>query len=158
MPVESSPSPRLNFAQAAPPIFRAMAAVEAAISGAGLEAKLLHLVKLRASQLNGCAYCIDMHWKDARAAGETETRLSLLPAWRESPFYTPRERAAFEWTETLTLVADTHASDEVYANVRAEFDEKQVTALTWAIAAINAWNRMNIAFRAAPGAYQPAAH
>ncbi len=158
MTAEKSAEPRLNVLNILPEAYRAMAAVERAVFAGGLEAKLLHLVKLRASQVNGCAYCIDMHWKDARATGESEMRLYMLDAWHESPFYTPRERAALEWAETLTRVAETHAPDDVYARVRAAFDDRELATLTWAIAAINAWNRMSIAFRAVPGAYQPAAH
>jgi AhpD family alkylhydroperoxidase len=134
-----------------------MLGLERSIHASGLEPALLHLLKLRASQINGCAYCIDMHWKDARAGGESEMRLYALDAWRESPFYNEREQAALEWTEALTLVAETHAPDETFARVRAQFDDKQLADLTWAIAAINAWNRVAIGFRATPGAYKPPA-
>src|SRR6185369_2629864 len=118
-----------------------------AVRASGLEPNLLHMVKLRASQINGCAYCIDMHWKDARAAGETEMRLYALNAWHESPFYTERERAALEWTDALTLVQQTHAPDAAYERARAQFNDRELADLTWAIAAINAWNRMGIGFR-----------
>ena len=122
----------------------------------GLEASLLELVKTRASQMNGCAYCIDMHTKDARAAGETEQRLYALSAWRETPFFTPRERAALAWTEAITNIQQGHAPDAVYEEVRREFDEAELVKLTLAIAQINTWNRIAIAFRAEPGIYQPA--
>ena len=112
-------------------------------------------MKLRASQINGCAYCIDMHSKDARAAGETEQRLYLLDAWREAPFYTDRERAAFAWTEAVTKVTEGHVPDAVFEEVREQFNDKELADLTMAIAAINAWNRMAISFRALPGGYQP---
>jgi AhpD family alkylhydroperoxidase len=121
-----------------------------------IDPKLFELVKIRASQLNGCAYCIDMHTKDARLAGETEQRLYALSAWRETPFYTNRERAALEWTETVTRVGDTHVPDDVYARVAALFDEDEMVALTFAVVVINAWNRLAISFRVPPGSYQPA--
>ncbi|HVW68937.1 MAG TPA: carboxymuconolactone decarboxylase family protein, partial [Steroidobacteraceae bacterium] len=119
---------------------------------------LLHLIKLRASQINGCAYCIDMHSKDARAAGESEQRLYALDAWRETPFYTERERAALEWTEAVTLVTEGHVPDAVYDAVRKHFQGDDLVNLTLAITTINAWNRLSIAFRAVPGTYQPGAH
>jgi AhpD family alkylhydroperoxidase len=115
----------------------------------------MHLVKMRASQINGCAYCLDMHSKDARADGDTEQRLYSLDAWRETPFFTDRERAALEWTEAVTLVATTHAPDEAYDAVRAQFSEEEIKTLTLAIAMINTWNRLNIAFRSVPGDYKP---
>jgi AhpD family alkylhydroperoxidase len=123
----------------------------------GLEPSLRELVKTRASQLNGCAYCIDMHTKDARAAGETEQRLYALDAWRETPFYTDRERAALEWTEAITLISEDHAPDDVFMHVRQFFSEEEMVNLTLAIASINSWNRLMIAFRAVPGTYQPKA-
>jgi AhpD family alkylhydroperoxidase len=126
------------------------------VDASGLEHALLELVKMRASQINGCAFCLDMHSKDARAAGETEQRLYLLDAWREAPFYSARERAALAWTEALTLVSETHAPDDVYAEARAQFSEKELAALTMAIVAINGWNRIAIGFRSEPGSYQPA--
>lgn len=113
------------------------------------------LVKTRASQINGCAYCIDMHTKDARAAGETEQRLYALDAWRETPFYTDRERAALEWTEAVTLIAEDHAPDDLFQRVRQHFSEEELVNLTLAIVAINGWNRLAIAFRAVPGSYEP---
>jgi AhpD family alkylhydroperoxidase len=121
----------------------------------GLEIGLLHLIKLRASQINGCAYCLDMHWKDLRAIGETEQRLYSLDAWVECPYYTERERAALAWTDAVTCVADTHVPDEVYEKVRKHFTEKELGDLTVAVATINAWNRLSIAGRTAPGTYQP---
>jgi AhpD family alkylhydroperoxidase len=121
-----------------------------------MDPKLSELVKLRASQLNGCAYCIDMHTKDARLAGETEQRLYALSAWRETPFFTPRERAALEYTEAVTRVGDTHVPDDVYGRVSALFDEDEMVALTFAVVVINAWNRLAVSFRVPPGSYQPA--
>ena len=120
-----------------------------------VEHGLLELVKMRASQINGCAYCLDMHSKDARAAGETEQRLYLLDAWREAPFYTERERAALEWTESLTLVRDGHVPDHVYAAAREHFSEAELVDLSLAVVAINGWNRLSIAFRAEVGSYRP---
>ncbi len=147
---------RLNYQDVLPKAVEAMAGLEDVVAESTLEPELLELVKMRASQLNGCAYCLDMHSKDARAAGETEQRLYLLDAWREAPFYSPRERAALAWAEALTLVAQTHAPDDVFQEARAQFSEKELTALTMAIVAINGWNRIAIGFRSQPGAYQPA--
>jgi AhpD family alkylhydroperoxidase len=147
---------RIAYTKFAQPAVKALLDIEKYLKGCGLEEGLLHLVKLRASQINGCAYCIDMHWKDARALGETEQRLYELNAWRETPFYSARERAALAWTEALTLVADTHVPDSIYEETRKEFDEKEIVDLTHAIAAINSWNRLAIAMRAVPGEYQPA--
>lgn len=124
----------------------------------GLEITLIELVKMRSSQINGCAYCIDMHSKDARAAGETEQRLYALNAWRETPFFSQRERAALEWAEAITLIAHGHAPDDVYARVRESFSEEEIVGLTFAIATINAWNRLAIALRSVPGSYQPPNH
>lgn len=121
----------------------------------GLEAPLLELVKMRASQINGCAYCLDMHSKDARAGGESEQRLYALDAWREAPFYSHRERAALAWTEAVTLVADTHVPDDVYEHASKCFDEQELTNLTLAIIAINGWNRLAISSRTVAGTYQP---
>ena len=125
------------------------------VNGSGLDHRLLELVKMRTSQLNGCAYCIDMHSKDARAAGETEQRLYLLDAWRETPLYTERERAALEWTEAVTRVADGHVPDEVYARARNHFSEEELLSLTIAVIATNSFNRLNIAFRPEVGDYRP---
>ena len=147
---------RLNYARALPKGVKALRDLEAAIAQSGLDSGLLHLVKMRASQINGCAYCLDMHSKDARAEGETEQRLYALSAWEEAPFYTQRERAALAWTDALTLIAQTHAPDDVYREVRAEFSDTELAALTAAIAAINAWNRLAIGFRAKAGTYQRA--
>ena len=150
--------PRINYAKAAPGVYDAMDALDRYLAACSLEESLLHLVRLRASQLNGCAYCIDMHWKDARAAGESEQRLYGLDAWREASYYTDRERAALEWTEALTNITDGHVPDAVYDAVRGHFSEKELVDLTWAVAAINAWNRVAIAFRSEAGLYKPAAH
>ena len=146
---------RMEYWKIAPGGFKAMSSLETYLNGCGLDSGLLHMVKLYASQINGCAYCIDMHWKDARAAGQSEQRLYGLNAWRESPYYTDRERAALEWTEALTRVTNGHVSDAVYETVRTHFSDKELTDLTWAIAAINAWNRVSIAFRSEAGAYKP---
>lgn len=134
--------------------YKALLGLESYLHSCGIEIKLLHLIKLRASQVNGCAYCIDMHWKDLRAIGETEQRMYGLDAWRESPYYTDRERAALAWTEAVTLVTQGHVADEVYERVRGEFTEKEMADLTMAVAAINAWNRLAIAARSVPGAYK----
>jgi AhpD family alkylhydroperoxidase len=146
--------PRLNVA-IAPKAYQVMAHAQNYIDNCGLEHSLLELVKTRASQINGCGYCIDMHTKDARARGETEQRLYLLNAWREAPFYSDRERAALEWTEAVTLIAETHAPDDVYERVRQHFTPEELVNLTLAITTINSWNRLSIAFRATPGTYQP---
>jgi AhpD family alkylhydroperoxidase len=140
--------PRMNYYQAAPETIKALVAVEEQIQASGLEKSLIELVKTRASQINGCAFCINMHTQDARKQGETEQRLYLLNAWHESPLYTDRERAALAWTEALTLIAETHAPDDVYEGVRAHFSESETVNLTMLIGAINAWNRLAIAFRA----------
>jgi AhpD family alkylhydroperoxidase len=149
--------PRIEGAKVAPGAYHAMLGLETYLHQSGLEIPLLHLIKLRASQLNGCAYCIDMHWKDLRAVGENEQRLYGLDAWRESPYYTDRERAALAWTEAVTLITDGHVSDEVYEEVRPHFSEKELADLTFAIATINAWNRLAISLRAEAGKYQPQA-
>ena len=130
--------------------------LEAYLAGCGIEPSLLHLIKFRVSQINGCAYCLDMHSKDLRAGGESEQRLYLLPAWRESPFYSDKERAALAWAESVTLVAQTQVPDEVYEQARAQFSEAELANLTLAVVTINAWNRLSIAFRVTPGTYQPA--
>lgn len=146
---------RMNYVKAAPEAFQAMLALSAAIGKSGIEHDLLELVKIRASQINGCAYCLDMHAKDARAAGETEQRIYALSAWRETPFFTERERAALAWTEAVTLVPG-GVSDALYEATREQFTEQETADLTWAIAAINAWNRVAVGFRSVPGAYRPA--
>ena len=140
--------PRLNPYQAAPDAMKAVAALETYVKGSGLEASLIELIKMRASQINGCAYCLDMHARDARAKGESEQRLYLLDAWRESPLYSDRERAALAWTEAVTLVSQTRVPDEVYEAVLSQFSEEELVKLTVAVAAINAWNRIAISFRA----------
>jgi AhpD family alkylhydroperoxidase len=122
-----------------------------------VEPRLFHLVEIRASQINGCAYCIDMHTKEARLAGETEQRIYALNAWRETPFFTERERAALEWTESVTRVADTHVPDEVFERAAAQFDEEELVALTFAVVVINSWNRLSVSFRPNVGSYQPKA-
>jgi AhpD family alkylhydroperoxidase len=146
---------RLEYAKYAHEPLRSFYAIERCLHDSGIDIKLLHMLKLRASQINGCAYCMDMHWKDARAAGETEQRLYGLNAWREWPFYTDRERAALEWTESVTLVSQTHVPDDVYERVRAQYSEKEIVDLTLAVGIINLWNRIAISFRAVPGLYQP---
>jgi len=147
---------RFNYAKAAPGAFKAMLGLVQYLDECGLERSLLTLLDLRASQINGCAYCLDMHWKDLRAGGETEQRLYSLDAWRESPFYTDRERAALEWTEALTLLTDGHVPDEIYERVRQHFNEKELSDLTLAVVTINGWNRLNVSARTVPGDYQPA--
>jgi AhpD family alkylhydroperoxidase len=142
--------PRMNYYQAAPDTLKALLALEAQIQASGLEQSLIELVKTRASQINGCAYCINIHTQDARKHGETEARLYLLNAWRESPGYSDRERAALAWTEAVTLISETHAPDDVYEAVRAQFSDADTVNLTMLIAAINAWNRIAISFRAVP--------
>jgi AhpD family alkylhydroperoxidase len=150
--------PRINFYQAAPEGIEALAGLERYIrKSATLEKPLLELVKIRSSQINGCAYCIDMHTKDARAAGETEQRIYALSAWRETPFFSERERAALEWTEAVTLIGEEHAPDELFLRTRQYFTEAELIDLTLAIVTINAWNRLAIAFRSVPGSYQPPA-
>ena len=148
--------PRIDFMKVGQGAFNALLGVEKYVHSSGLEPTLLDLIKLRASQINGCAYCIDMHWKDLRAAGETEQRLYGLDAWEESPYYSDRERAALLWTEAVTNVQDGHVPDAVYEQVRKHFTEAELPDLTLAITAINSWNRMNIAARTVPGSYQPA--
>jgi AhpD family alkylhydroperoxidase len=134
-----------------------MLALQREVDSCGLERSLLELVKIRTSQINGCAYCIDMHTKDARARGETEQRIYALNAWRETPFFSDRERAALEWVEAVTLVANTHVPDEVYEHVRQHFSEQEIVSLTFALITINGWNRLAISFRAPAGTYQPQA-
>ena len=147
---------RLDAARVSPAALKTMLDMEAYLAESGLDRSLIHLIKMRASQINGCAYCLDMHSKDARAEGETEQRLYALDAWRETPFYSPRERAVLAWTEALTLISQTHAPDDVYREAREHFSEQELVDLTLAIVAINGWNRIAIGFRAEPGTYQPA--
>jgi AhpD family alkylhydroperoxidase len=142
--------PRLNPYQVAPDTIKALSALETQVQASGLERSLIELVKTRASQINGCAFCINMHTEDARKHGESEQRLYLLNAWRESPVYTDRERAALAWTEAVTLISQTHAPDDIYDEVRAQFSEAETVNLTMLIATINAWNRVAISFRSVP--------
>ena len=141
---------RLQFFAKAPEIMKAVSALNKAVDECGLEVSLLHLIKLRASQINGCSFCVEMHSREARRDGETETRLYLVAAWKESPLFSERERAAFAWTEAVTLIAETHAPDDVYNEVRAHFSEAETVNLTMLIATINSWNRLAISFRAVP--------
>jgi AhpD family alkylhydroperoxidase len=147
---------RFDYGKVAPGAYHAMLGLERYLHECGLEESLLHLIKLRASQLNGCAYCLDMHWKDLKAIGEQDQRLYELDAWEEGPFYSERERAALAWTEAVTLVAESRVPDHVYSEVRKQFSEKEIADLTLAIATINAWNRLAIAARTVPGTYEPA--
>src|SRR5690242_2435651 len=147
----------IRYPRVAPGAVHAMNGLGNYVKSAGLEPGLLDLVKLRASQINGCAYCVDMHWKDARAAGETEQRLYGVSVWRESPYYTERERAALAWAEALTRIAEDEISDELYEETRKHFDEKALVDLSLAIVEINGWNRLAKTFRTVPGNYQPAA-
>ena len=147
---------RLEVRKVSPDAYQALLALEMFVrKSSKLEPSLIELVKMRASQINGCAYCIDMHSKDARAEGETEQRLYALNAWRETPFFSDRERAALAWAEAVTLVAEGHVPDEVYDQARRQFSEEELVNLTMAVVTINGWNRLLIAFRAVPGAYQP---
>jgi AhpD family alkylhydroperoxidase len=146
---------RINYSKADPKALQLLLAVEAHIGTSGLEPKLLHLVKMRASQVNCCAFCLDMHSKDARADGETEQRLYGLDAWEEAPYYNERERAALEWTEAITLLSNGHVPDSIYERVRAHFTEGEIAALTLAVAMINSWNRLNVALRTEAGGYRP---
>jgi AhpD family alkylhydroperoxidase len=146
---------RIDYSTVSPNAVQAMRGLERYLATSQIERPLRELVKVRASLLNGCAYCIDMHTKEARAAGETEQRLYLLSAWREAPFYTERERAALAWTDALTLVADTHVPDEVYAVARDQFSEAELVDLTMVVVTINSWNRIVLSFRSEVGSYQP---
>lgn len=146
---------RLNYSKVEPKALKAMLGLESYAANSGLEHSLYELIKTRASQINGCAYCLDMHTKDARAAGETEQRLYALSAWRETPFYTDRERAALEWTEALTLVSEVEISDALYESVCEHFTENEMVMLSMAIIAINGWNRLAIGFGTVPGSYKP---
>jgi AhpD family alkylhydroperoxidase len=146
---------RIDYTKVSPKALQPLFALQASIESSGLEPRLLKLVEMRASQINGCAFCLDMHSKDARAAGETEQRLYVLDAWREAPFYSDRERAALAWTEALTRVTDGHVPDEVFVEASAHFTEPELVSLSLAVSAINTWNRLSIAFRAEPGTYQP---
>lgn len=148
---------RISYVKAVPGVRDALLQISEFVHKSGLEESLLGLVFLRASQINGCAFCIDMHWKDLRALGQSEETLYMLNAWRESPCYTERERAALAWTEAVTLVTSGHVPDEVYAAVRKQFSDAELVNLTLAITVINSWNRMNIAFRVPAGSYRASA-
>jgi AhpD family alkylhydroperoxidase len=147
---------RLKYWKTSPGVFKAMQALQEAVNSSGLEKKLIDLIYLRISQINGCAFCIDMHSKDLRAEGESEERIYLLEAWRESPFYNDRERAALAWSEALTKVSEDRVPDDVFEEARRHFTDDELVKLTLAVAAINGWNRFGIAFRTPPGLYQPA--
>ncbi len=146
----------IDYRAIAPQAFEAMYGLESYIGGCGLEPRLLELVNLRASQMNGCAYCIDMHTRDARAHGESEQRLYTVSVWRETPFFSERERAALAWTEAVTTVGESHVPDEVYEMARRHFNERELVNLTMAVITINGWNRLAVSFRAVPGTYSPA--
>jgi AhpD family alkylhydroperoxidase len=141
---------RIDYTKASPLALKAMFALQAAVNSSGLEPTLQELIKLRVSQINGCAYCIDMHFREATAKGEKAERLYLLDAWRESPVYTDRERAALGWAEAVTLVSETHIPDDVFAEARKHFNEDELVNLTLAVVAINGWNRFSIGFRVPP--------
>ena len=146
---------RLNLMEVDPKLMRAMFGLAAPVAQSGLEKSLIDLIHFRVSQINGCAYCLDMHSKDLRAEGETEQRLYVLEAWREAPFYSERERAALAWAEAVTLLTNKDVPDDVYEQARAQFSEQELATLTLAVVAINSWNRLNIAFRTEAGGYQP---
>ena len=148
-------NPRIDHRKVAPGAIKAMFGLESYVHQSGLEENLLNLVRLRVSQINGCAYCIDMHAKDLRASGETEQRIYELDAWRETPFYSEREQAALAWAEAVTLVTEGHVPNTVFSQARGQFSEEELINLTLAVVAINGWNRLNIAFRTVPGSYHP---
>jgi AhpD family alkylhydroperoxidase len=150
-------NPRIDITKTGTKAVQALLHTQQFVNHCGIEYSVLEFVKMRASQINGCAYCLDMHSKDMRAAGESEQRIHLLPAWREVPFYSERERAALEWTEALTLLTEGHAPDDVYQRVRAQFSEEEIVNLTLAVAAINSWNRLCVSLRVPAGTYQPKA-
>lgn len=145
---------RLNYSKTTPEGIKGLLEIEKYVAESGLDRTIFELVKLRASQINGCAYCLDMHTKDARAAGETEQRLYLLSAWKETLFYSEKERAALEWTEAITLISENEISDSLYQKVQSHFDDSELMALSMAIIAINSWNRLAIVFRTEPGTYR----
>jgi AhpD family alkylhydroperoxidase len=147
---DKSTQQRLDAMKASPGVYKAMLALQSYVDGCGLDRRLQDLVKIRASQINGCAYCLAMHTRDARKAGESDERMHLLAAWREAPIYSARERAALAWTEAVTLISKGHAPDDIYDEVRRHFSEKEIVDLTAAVVAINSWNRAAIAFRATP--------
>lgn len=146
---------RINYTKVAPEALKALAALQAYVSSTSIPHSLQELIKIRASQINGCAFCLDMHTKDARAAGETEQRIYALSAWKETPFFSPSERAALAWTEALTRIADNDVPDELYSQVCEHFSEREVVELTLVIIMINSWNRLAISMRAEPGSYRP---
>ncbi len=148
--------PRITIRSVSPGALKAMLGLGSYLHQCGLDVKLLDLINLRVSQINGCAYCLDMHWKDLRAAGETEQRLYGLDAWRESPYYTERERAALAWAEVVTRISNGQVPDEVFEEAHRHFNDEELANLTHGVVAINGWSRLNIAFRTAPGTYQPA--
>jgi AhpD family alkylhydroperoxidase len=146
---------RIDYYKLSPGGYKAVLGLEQYLASTSLEKKLLHLIKLRVSQINGCAYCLNMHWKDLQAEGEKEQRMYSLDAWRETPYYSDRERAALAWAEAVTNITDGHVPDEVYEQTRQHFSEQKLADLTLAVAAITVWNRLSIAFRIVPGNYQP---
>jgi AhpD family alkylhydroperoxidase len=146
--------PRIDYTKLAPGGYKAMLGLELYLNHSSLEKKLLHMIKLRVSQINGCAFCLDMHWKDLQAAGESEQRMYSLDAWRETDYYSDRERAALAWAEAVTKVTEGHVPDEVFEATRQHFSEQEMADLTFAVVAINGWNRLSIAFRVVPGTYQ----
>lgn len=150
--------PRIKLTSVNPGAYKAMLGLETFLGQCGLDKKLLDLLRLRVSQINGCAYCLDMHWKELRAAGETEQRLYGLDAWRESPYYTERERAALAWAEAVTLVTEAHVPDRVFQEAQGHFSDEELANLTLAVVAINGWNRLNIALRTVPGTYRQDVH
>lgn len=147
---------RIDYSRAGPGAYKAVLGLETYVRHCGLEHSLIELVKLRASYINGCAYCVDMHSKDALAAGESDQRIFAVPVWRETPFFTPRERAALAFTEAVTRIADGGVPDEVYEATRKQFSEEEIVNLTIAVATINVWNRLAITFQSDVGSYQPA--
>jgi AhpD family alkylhydroperoxidase len=147
--------PRIDYTRLSPGGYRAMLGLEQYLNNSSVERKLLNLIKLRVSQINGCAYCLDMHGKDLQVEGQSEQRMYSLDAWREAPYYTERERAAFAWAEAVTNITDGHVPDELYEETRQHFGEQEIADLTLAVVAINGWNRISIAFRVVPGTYQP---
>jgi AhpD family alkylhydroperoxidase len=149
--------PRIAYTKVVPDVYKGMSGLELYLKNCGLERALLDLVRLRASQINRCAFCIDMHWKDLRASGESEERLYMLDAWREASCYTGRERTALAWAEAVTLIAEGDVSDSLYAQAREHFSEAELVNLTFAVVAINGWNRLNVSFRTEAGHYQPKA-
>jgi AhpD family alkylhydroperoxidase len=152
---EPASGPRIDYHHLAPAALRAQLGIETYVRGSGLEKSLLHLVKIRASYLNGCGYCVDMHTKEARLDNESEQRLYALPMWHETPFYTARERAALEWTDAVTRLGEAHVPDAAFDEVRRHFTDIEIVNLTMAIVAINGWNRLAIAFRVPVGSYEP---